>query len=71
MKSTVTGKSYRIPKNLNCCNGGIYVFEGPCEDQYSGKTTVAYGKRTDEHTRTQKSSSFYKHRENADIVVGQ
>ena len=32
VKSTVTGKSYRIPKNLNCCNGGIYVFEGPCED---------------------------------------
>ena len=63
VKSTVTGKSYRIPKNLNCCNGGIYVFEGPCEDQYSGKTTVAYYKRTDEHTRTQKSSSVYKHRE--------
>ena len=62
VKSTVTGKSYRIPKNLTCANGGIYVYEGPCEDQYSGKTTVAYYKRTDEHIRVQKSSSVYKHR---------
>ena len=61
--STVTGKSYRIPKNLTCANGGIYLYEGVCRDQYTGKTTVPYSTRTNEHIRKQKTSSVFKHRE--------
>ena len=63
IKSTVTGKSYKISKNLTCANGGIYVYDGACMDQYTGKTTVPYGTRTNEHVRRQKTSSVYKHRE--------
>ena len=60
--SNITGKSYMIPKSLSCQNGGIYVYGGPCMDQYSGKTTVPIGTRTLEHIRRQKDSSVYKHR---------
>ena len=63
IKSTVTGKSYKISKSLTCHNGGIYVYDGTCDDQYTGKTTVPYGTRTTEHVRQQKTSSVYKHRE--------
>ena len=63
VSSTITGVSYKIPRNLTCVNGGIYVYEGPCKDQYTGKTTVYFGTRTDEHLRKQKTSSVYKHRE--------
>ena len=59
--STVTGKSYRIPTNLTCQNGGIYIFDGKCSDQYTGKTTVAYGNRMLEHLHKQKQSSVFKH----------
>ena len=62
VRSNITGKSYKIPKSLSSQNGGIYVYDGPCMDQYSGKTTVAIGTRTLEHVRRQKDSSVYKHR---------
>ena len=62
VRSNTTGKAYTIPRNLSCLNGGIYVYDGPCKDQYSGKTTVAICTRTLEHVRRQKSSSVYKHR---------
>ena len=61
------GSSRAVLDTGKASGGGIHdvkeSFEGPWEDHYSGKTTVAYHKRTDEHTRTQKSSSVYKHRE--------
>ena len=61
--SNTTGKSYKIPVNLTCRNGGIYIYEGgECDDQYTGKTTVATGTRFLEHLRRQKTSSVYKHR---------
>ena len=60
--SSVTGKSYQIARNISCKNGGIYVFEGECVDQYTGKTTVEFGKRIVEHINRQKTSSVYKHR---------
>ena len=62
VRSNITDKSYTIPRSLSCQNGGIYVYDGPCKDQYSGKTTVAICTRTLEHVRRQKSSSVYKHR---------
>lgn len=63
VSSTVTGNSYKITKNLTCANGGIYVMDGACKDQYTGKTTVQYGTRANEHVRRQKTSSVFKHRE--------
>ena len=63
LESTVTGKSYRITRDLTCANGGMYVYDGGCKDQYTGKTTVPYSNRTLEHLRKQKNSSVYKHRE--------
>ena len=61
--SNTTGKSYKIPVNLTCRNGGIYIYEGgECVDQYTGKTTVPTGTRFLEHLRRQKTSSVYKHR---------
>lgn len=61
VKSTVTGKSYKIANYLNCSNGGIYAVEGKCSDQYTGKTTVDFSNRMYEHLCKQKSSSVYKH----------
>ena len=61
IKSTVTGKSYKMNNSLTCINGGIYVWEGECTDQYSGKTTVEFNTRMHEHLIKQKSSSVYKH----------
>ena len=60
--SKVTGKSFQISRNISCRNGGIYVYEGACVDQYSGKTTVPFGTRMVEHIRRQQTSSVYKHR---------
>ena len=59
--SNVTGKSYQIARNISCQNGGIYVFDGDCADQYTGKTTVEFETRMHEHIHRQKSSSVYKH----------
>ena len=59
--SNVTGKSYQIARNISCMNGGIYVFETECVDQYTGKTTVNFGIRTIEHIHRHKTSSVYKH----------
>ena len=61
VKSVTTGKSYRISRNLTCSNGGIYVIEGKCNEQYTGKTTVEFSTRTDQHLHKQKSSSVFKH----------
>ena len=66
----VNRKSYTITKNLTCANGGIYVIDGECKDQYTGKTTVPYGTRTNEHIRRQKTSSVYKHREKCAQCTG-
>ena len=61
IKSTVTHKTYKIAKHLNCSNGGIYMIEGKCGEQYTGKTTVEFRTRTVQHLSKQKSSSVFKH----------
>ena len=66
IRSTTTGKTYQTARNISCRNGGIYIFEGDCVDQYTGKTTVEFGTRTLEHVQRQKSSSVYKHRNNCE-----
>ena len=67
--SNVTGKSYQIARNISCQNGGIYVYEGDCADQYTGKTTVEYETRMQEHINRQKSSSVYKHRRTCEQCI--
>ena len=59
VSSNVTGKSYQIARNISCKNGGIYVFETECVDQYTGKTTVNFGTRSVEHIHRHKTSSVY------------
>ena len=38
VKSTFTEFSYKVDKKLTCNEGGIYVIQGACSDQYTGRT---------------------------------
>ena len=60
--STVTGMEYKVPNDLSCLNGGIYMVKGRCKSQYIGKT-IHFGLRGKEHFSTSKNSSVYKHRQ--------
>ena len=60
--STVTGKQYKVPTNLSCNDGGIYVVKGSCGNQYSGKT-IHFGVRGKEHLLTSKSTAIYHHKQ--------
>ena len=40
VKSTFTQFSYKVDKKLTCNEGGIYVIQGACSDQYTGKTII-------------------------------
>ena len=62
VSSNITGHRYGIDSNVNCDNGGIYVVQGACDAQYTGKT-VTFGKRFSEHLSTSKTSAVYHHRE--------
>ena len=62
VSSSITGRRYGIDTNLNCDNGGIYVVQGSCNVQYTGKT-VKFGKRFNEHFSTSKTSAVYCHRQ--------
>ena len=62
VKSSVTSKSYKVNKNLNCINSGIYVITGGCLQQYSGKTTVPFCNRTYEHFHKLKQCTLFLHR---------
>ena len=60
--STVNGHIYPIDTNINCEQGGIYVVEGACHEQYTGKT-VNFSNRFTEHFTTSKSSAVYCHKQ--------
>ena len=62
VSSTVTGHRYAIDSNLNCDNGGIYIVQGSCNAQYTGKT-VKFGKRFSEHFSVSKTSAVYCHKQ--------
>ena len=62
VKSTVTKKSYKVNKNLNCSDSGIYVITTGCQQQYSGKTTVPFGHRLNEHFQKLKQCTLFQHR---------
>ena len=61
--SSITNKSYKVNKMLNCNDGGIYVVTGGCEQQYSGKTTTPYSNRTYEHLKKIKTGTIFIHKE--------
>ena len=48
VKSNVVDKTYKVDTNLSCKNGGIYIIEGACVGQYTGKT-IHFGVRSNEH----------------------
>ena len=54
--SSVTKNEYRIDSNTECYNSGIYGITCKCVGQYSGKTTVMFGKRYPEHWKSSGSS---------------
>ena len=59
--SSIKGTQYEVNQNLGCSDGGIYVIEGACFDQYTGKT-VHFGQRCIEHLQTSTSSSIFEHK---------
>ena len=64
--STVNSYSYPIDTNVNCENGGIYMIQGACKAQYTGKT-VDFSKRLSEHLTSCKSSAVYCHKKSCPI----
>ena len=64
--SPVSGRSYALDKNLKCENCGIYCILCPCTALYTGKTTVYYSKRFDEHF-TSTSSAVFEHTKNCQV----
>ena len=38
VQSTVGKTHYRVGRELNCNDGGIYVVTGACSSQYTGKS---------------------------------
>ena len=62
LTSSTTGNSYKLGRDLNCGEGGIYAVTGKCSQQYVGKT-VSFGKRMKDHLKT-KSTSIYCYKQN-------
>ena len=60
VKSVLKGNEYKVERGLTCNDGGIYVIEGACTGQYSGKTVV-FGNRSFEHFKKSKKTSIYDH----------
>ena len=50
-----TGTEYNVEKSLTCNEGGIYVAEGICTSQYTGKTVI-FGNRCIENFKNGKSA---------------
>ena len=42
VRNNVTGRLFKVDKNLSCRDGGIYVIDTTCTAQYTGKT-IHYG----------------------------
>ena len=61
VKSTFTEFSDKVDKKLTCNEGGIYVIQGACSDQYTGRT-INYGNRGIEHFKKSKLTSIYDHK---------
>ena len=62
VKSTVTGETYLVDDSINCSDGGIYVVDGACGSQYTGKT-VNFSKRVNAHLGSSKQTSVFAHKQ--------
>ena len=60
VKSVVKGTEYKVEGNLTCNKGGIYVAQGVCSNQYTGKTIV-FGNRCIEHLKKSNPTAIYDH----------
>ena len=68
VKSSVTGTEYRVSTNLTCNNGGIYVINGKCNGQYTGKT-INNRNRCYCHFKTN-STAIYDHKQECNECGG-
>ena len=62
IKSTVSGEKFFVDESINCGNGGIYVVDGACGSQYTGKT-VCFSKRLNEHFGSSNQSAIFAHKQ--------
>lgn len=60
VKSVLKDTTYKVDKELSCNEGGIYVIQGICTGQYTGKT-INFGNRCNEHFKKSKLSSIHDH----------
>ena len=60
IKSSLKDTEFKVERGLTCNQGGIYLFEGVCRSQYTGKT-VSFGNRSIDHFRRGKMSSIKDH----------
>ena len=60
VKSVLKDTSYKVDKAISCNEGGIYIIQGVCSGQYTGKT-INFGNRFLEHFKTSKTSAIYDH----------
>ena len=60
VKSALKETEFKVQRGLTCNQGGIYLFEGACRSQYTGKT-VSFGNRSIDHFRKGKMSSIKDH----------
>jgi len=60
VKSVLKENEYKVERGLTCNQGGIYVLQGACTSQYTGKT-VLFGNRCFEHFKKSKNTSIYDH----------
>ena len=60
--STVSGETFSVDESINCGNGGIYVVDGACGSQYTGKT-VSFSQRVNEHFGSSKKTAVFAHKQ--------
>ena len=63
IKSVVRNTSYTIDNAISCNEGGIYVIQGVCSGQYTGKT-INFGNRCLEHFKKSKVTAINDHMRN-------
>ena len=59
--SKITSCKYRINKNVNCDDCGIYRVTCQCSSAYTGKTTTSFCQRFKEHFQLYRESSIRDH----------
>ena len=60
VKSVFKDMTYKVDRELSCNEVGIYVIQGVCSGQYTGKT-INFGNRCIEHFKKSKTSAIHDH----------